>query len=178
MRQLVKEWGGSYRIEANVLFINDSFTLYNASLEDPIIFSTQIKENIIQLNAKCKRLTKHCHYLADKLIDRHKEESLFQKQLPLYNVEDLKAGASCSCGSFELIITQRSCYCKVCYKQITIEELIFDNTKEFSYLFPQHKVTTAAIDDWCGNKLSHRKIRNVLQKHLVASGKNSGTYYK
>ncbi|SEI60774.1 Nuclease-related domain-containing protein [Alkalibacterium gilvum] len=178
LRQLVKEWGLSYRIEANVLFINETFTLYNANVEDSIIFSTQIKDALIKLNTKCKRLTKQCNYLADKLIDMHKEESLFQKQLPLYNKKELKTGVVCSCGSFNLIITQRSCYCKVCYKQLSIEELLIGSIEEFKYLFPEQKVTTSTINEWCGNRVNHRKIRHILQTHLMAYGKNSGTYYE
>ncbi|WP_368645318.1 nuclease-related domain-containing protein [Alkalibacterium putridalgicola] len=178
LRQLLKDWGMSYRIEAHVVFINDAFTLYNARLEDPIIFPTQIKEHLVGLNAKCKNLTKQSIYLSDKLIDRHKTDSLFQRKLPSYDFEEFKTGVSCSCGSFELIITQRSCCCKTCFKQISIEELILESVEEFKFLFPDQKITTSMIDDWCGNTVNYRKIRNVLQTHLVSSGTNSGTYYE
>lgn len=178
LRQLLKEWGSSFRIEANVVFINNSFTLYNASLEDPIIFSTQINEHLIELNATSKGLTKHHSHLADKLVDRHKNDSIFQKKLPLYNSEEFKTGVSCPCGSFDLIITQRSCYCKTCYKQMSIEELIVESVNEFKFLFPDQKITTSMIDEWCGNAVNYRKIRNILQTHLVSSGSTSGTYYE
>ena len=178
LRQLLKDWGISYRIEAHVVFINDAFTLYNAKLEDPIIFPTQIKEHLTGLNAKCKNLPKQSVYLTDRLVDRHKTDSVFQKQLPPYSFEEFKTGVSCSCGSFELIITQRACYCKMCYKQMSIEELVVENINEFKFLFPDQKITTSMIDDWCGNTVNYRKIRNILQTHLVASGTNSGTYYE
>lgn len=178
LRQLLKDWGLSYRIEAHVLFINDTFTLYNARLDDPIIFPTQIKEHLIGLNAKCRSLVKQANHLADKLVDRHKTDSVFQKQLPVYDFEGFKTGVSCVCGSFDLIITQRSCYCKICYKRMSIEELVVENVNEFKFLFPEQKITTSMIDEWCGNTVNYRKIRNVLQRHLVSSGTNSGTYYE
>jgi hypothetical protein len=61
---------------------------------------------------------------------------------------------------------------------MSIEELVVENINEFKFLFPDQKITTSMIDDWCGNTVNYRKIRNVLQTHLVASGTNSGTYYE
>lgn len=178
LRQLLKDWKISYKIEANVLFINDAFTLYNASLEDPIIFPTQIKEHFIGLNSKCRDLTKQANYLAEKLIDRHKLDSIYQKQLPYYRFEEMKTGASCSCGSFDLMITQRACYCKKCYKQMSIKELVLESVKELQCLFPEEKLTTALVNEFCGQDIYYQKIRSILQENFTVKGITQGTFYE
>lgn len=178
LRQLLKEWGMSHRIEAQVVFINDAFTLYNARPEDPIIFPTQITNHLIELNSKCKSLTKQANHLADKLVDRHRTDSLFQKQLPSYSFEELRTGASCSCGSFDILLTQRACYCKTCYKEMSIEEMILESVKELKYLFPAEKLTTALVNEFCGQNVYYRRIRTVLQENFTARGTTQGTFYE
>ncbi|GEK90078.1 Nuclease-related domain-containing protein [Alkalibacterium putridalgicola] len=178
LRQLLKDWGTPCRIEAHIVFINESFTLYNANLEDPIIFPTQIKEHFSGINAKCRSMTKQASHLANKLVDRHKTDSVFQKQLPSYRFDELRTGASCPCGSFDILLTQRSCYCKTCYKQVSIEELILESVKELKYLFPEEKLTTALVNEFCGQDVYYRKIRSVLQENFIAKGTTQGTFYE
>ncbi|SFC68279.1 Nuclease-related domain-containing protein [Alkalibacterium subtropicum] len=178
LRQLLKDWGMPYRIEAHIVFINDAFTLYNASLEDPIIFPTQLKEHLGGINARCRNLTKQANHLANKLVDRHQINSLFHKQLPSYRFEDLRTGASCPCGSFDLMITQRACYCKTCYKQMSIEELVLESVKELKHLFPDEKLTTALVNDFCGQDVYYRKIRSILQNNFSVQGTTQGAFYK
>lgn len=179
LRQLLKEWNNRLKIEAKVVFINDSFTLYNARIEDPFIFPTQLKEHLKELNSGSKGLKKDHHYLAGKLVSLHKDDLPYQKQLPFYDLEDFTKGVSCyHCGSFDLIVTQRSCYCKSCYKQMSIEDLVTESVKELKFLFPNQKLTTSLVDEWCGNSVNYRKIRNVLQNNFIVSGSTSGTYYE
>ncbi|WP_410261693.1 nuclease-related domain-containing protein [Alkalibacterium sp.] len=179
LRQLLKEWENRLKIEANVVFINDSFTLYNAQIEDPFIFPTQLKEHFKELSSRSKVLEKDHHYLASKLVSIHKADSPYQKQLPFYQLEDFTKGISCCyCGSFDLIVTQRSCYCKTCYKQTSIEDLVTESVKELKFLFPDQKVTTSLVDEWCGNSVNYRKIRKILQNDFMVSGTTSGTYYE
>lgn len=178
LRQLLKEWGSTLKIEANVVFINDSFTLYNAKIEDAIIFSTQIKEHLTALNSRTKGLVKQHYYLADKLVDTHKIDLPYQKQLPTYSFEDFTKGVSCSCGSFDMIVTQRSCYCKSCYKQMSIEELVTESVKEIKFLFPDIKLTTSIVNEWCDSTVYYKKIRSILQSNYATHGSTQGTYYE
>ncbi|OJF91195.1 nuclease-related domain-containing protein [Alkalibacterium sp. 20] len=179
LRQLLKEWGSRLKIEANVVFINDSFTLYNAKIEDPFIFPTQLKEHFKELSSRSKVIKKDHHYLASKLVSVHKDDLPYQKQLPFYKLDDLIKGISCCyCGSVDLIVTQRSCYCKFCYKQMSIEDLVTESVKELKFLFPDQKVTTTLVDEWCGNSVNYRKIRKILQNDFMVSGTTSGTYYE
>ncbi|WP_423190127.1 nuclease-related domain-containing protein [Alkalibacterium sp. f15] len=179
LRQLLKELESRLKIEANVVFINDSFTLYNAKIEDPFIFPTQLKEHFKELSSRSRGLKKDHHYLARKLVSFHKDDLPYQKQLPFYNLEDFTKGVSCfHCGSFDLIVTQRSCYCKSCYKQMSIEDLVTESVKELKFLFPNQKLTTSFVDEWCGSSVNYRKIRKILQNDFMVSGTTSGTYYE
>ena len=177
-RQLLNEFGCTLKVEANVVFVNEAFTLYDAEPTDPIIFPTQIRDHFEELNGKSRSLTKQHHYVADKLIDAHKGDHAFRKRMPAYTLEEFKTGVSCSCGSFDLIITQQSCYCKACYKRMTIEELVTESVRELKFLFPEQKLTTSVVNEWCGNAVYHRKIRSILQDNFKATGTNRGIYYE
>lgn len=176
---LLKEWGLQYKVEVNVLFINSAFTLYQARIEDPIILPTQIKSHLLEINNTSKLLTKNNHFLANKLIRLHDSSLPFQKQLPIYTYDHCKKGLSCSkCGSFDLILSQRSSLCKDCDQENSVEEVILKNIEEFMFLFPEKKVTTQVVVDWCGDKISVQRIRKILKDHFTVIGLNKSTYYE
>lgn len=103
---LLIEWGLQYKVEVNVLFINSTFTLYQARIEDPIILPTQIKNHFLEINNTSRLLIKNNHFLADMFIRLHKSSIPFQKQLPSYHFDHCKKGLCCSnCGSFDLILS-------------------------------------------------------------------------
>ncbi|MDZ7835945.1 MAG: hypothetical protein U5K84_12105 [Alkalibacterium sp.] len=85
-------------------------------------------------------------------------------------MEEFKTGVSCSCGSFDLItlcpalsVTARSCYKQGCRD----EELVLrERFNEFRFLFPDMKIATTVIDDWCGKSVNYREVRNVLQDSI------------
>lgn len=179
IKSLIKEWGFKYRVESNVVFVNDRFTLYQSRVEDPIIVFTQIRDHLTEVNHKSRYLTRDHHYLARKLIQTHKNGVPHQKQLPYYEYKDFKKGLSCSeCGSFDLLVTQRSSYCKSCFKQHSIKEIVLENIEEYTFLFPDQKITTSTINEWCGAVVNIDKIRKILKENFAISGTTNGTYYE
>ncbi|TVP92989.1 nuclease-related domain-containing protein, partial [Alkalibacterium sp.] len=124
VHQLLNEWKIISKVEANVLFIDPSFSLYNARIEDPIILPNQLEEYLESINRKSKVLNREQYYLANNFIKLHENEVPHERQLPYYSYEELKKGLSCkSCGSFNMLITQRSCYCKSCFNKSSVEEV-------------------------------------------------------
>lgn len=176
---LLKEWGLQYKVEVNVLFINSTFTLYQARIEDSIILPTQVKSHLLEVNNTSRLLTKNNHFLANKLIRLHNRSLPFQKQLPRYNYDQCKKGLCCSkCGSFDLILKQRSCLCKACNEVSSIEKITLKNIEEFMFLFPEKKLTTRIVTEWCGNMVTLQRIRKILKDHFTVVGLNKSTYYE
>lgn len=178
IRQLLNEWHVSIKVEANLLFVEPTFTLYNARVEDPIILPNQVESFLESINRKSKLLTKEQYYLANKFIKLHETEVPHERQLPYYSYEELKKGLSCkACGSFNMLVTQRSCYCKNCFSKCSVEDIIMNNIKEMQFLFPDLNITTTNVSEWCGNPVHFRKVRKILKDNFIAAGSTSGRVY-
>lgn len=179
VHQLLNEWRVTMKVEASVLFVEPSFSLYQARVEDPIVLPNQVEEYLEMINRKSKMLTKEQYYLANKFIKLHETELPTERQLPIYSYEDLKKGLACkSCGSFNMLITQRACYCKACFHKSSVEEVIMDNIEEMQFLFPELKITTTTVSEWCGNPVHFRKVREVLKDNFIAVGATSDRVYE
>lgn len=179
LSQLLKEWGSELKVTAHLVFIHPQFSLYNARVEDPIILPNQIDEYLKDINIKSRMLSREHHNLARRIIKLHDDDSPVQKQLPYYSYKELKKGLSCNaCGSFDLLITQRSCYCKSCFVKRGVTDVILDNIEELQFLFPETTLTTAKVNEWCGDAVHFRRMRKVLKEHYTATGATSGRVYE
>ncbi|WP_338033007.1 nuclease-related domain-containing protein [Lentibacillus sediminis] len=58
LRQLLHQLGFDFPITSNVVFINKAFTLYQVPLDSPIIFPTQIRRYLNELNSILSKLTR------------------------------------------------------------------------------------------------------------------------
>ncbi len=72
-RQLLQNIGYNFPIEAQVVFINPEFTLYQAPLDRPFIFPTQVNSYLKKFDSTPSRLSGKHKLLADKLISLHIE---------------------------------------------------------------------------------------------------------
>lgn len=179
LKQLLKEWGSGLTVTAQLVFIHPQFSLYNARVEDPIILPNQIDEYLEDLNTKSRMLSREHHDLARRILKLHDDDSPVQKQLPYYSYKELKKGLSCNaCGSFDLLITQRSCYCKSCFVKRAVTDVILDNIEELQFLFPETTLTTAKVNEWCGDAVHFRRMRKVLKEHYTATGATSERVYE
>lgn len=179
INQLLKDWSSTSKVEANVMFINPTFSLYNAKVDDPILLPNQIESYLEDLNSRSRLLSKEQHYLANRFRKLEKKDAPMQKQLPYYSYDELKKGLSCkNCGSFDLLITQRSCCCKACFFKSSVAEVILENIEEMQFLFPELKMTTTTVNEWCGDIIHFRKIRKILKDNYIATGTTSGRIYE
>lgn len=182
LRQLFQSWNITIRIEARIVFVNSAFVLYHAKPEDPIIFPGQIKSHFSKVSHKTgiqSGIPKKVHQLAKRLLEEHRSEVSFQKQLPTYDYEDLKKGLTCRrCGSFEIEMTQRSSRCMKCTQVFSIDEAVLTQINAYKLLFPDSKLTVKRMYDWCGERVSRNRIRRLLVKHYKKSSLSTGTHYK
>lgn len=178
LRQLLKSHGYNYPLESNVVFINQNFTLYQAPLNKPIILPTQVKQYLGNLNATPSKLSKNHSKLANLLISLHQTKSPYEK-LPQYKYELLQKGITCmQCDSFSIVVEKRTCRCTVCGYTELSSKAILRTIEEFKILFPNEKLTTNTVYDWCKIIPSKKRIRTVLANNFKIIGEQQWTYYE
>ncbi|WP_035052299.1 nuclease-related domain-containing protein [Carnobacterium pleistocenium] len=178
-RQLLSKLNSNLKLDPVLIFVNSAFTLYNAPIDRPVIFPTQIREHFSKINKSVLPLSKKQHYLADKILKEHHDESAFQHKFPNYTYHFLKKGLWCTeCSSPTLTITQRTCSCKTCGYRTSVEETILRQIEDFKLLFPDLKVTTSVIYNWIDSMIPMTRIQKILLKHYTIRGATHGSYYE
>ncbi|WP_373894196.1 nuclease-related domain-containing protein [Virgibacillus sp. CBA3643] len=180
LTQLLNRYGFNTNIESFVVFINDEFTLYQAPLDKPIIYPNQIKRYIKQFNSLSSKLNRNHFFLADKLISLHINDSPY-KQLPSYSYDQLRKGITClKCNSFSISLKGSKCICEQCGYMEAISTAVMRSVKEFQLLFPEQKITTNIIHDWCRVVKSKRTISSILAHNFRVESNNNNrwTYYR
>ena len=177
LRQLLQSLGFNLPIEASVIFINSEFTLYQAPLNKPFIFPTQIKRYLRKLNDHPPKLKERHKILADQLIALHIENSPFT-QLPSYEYDQLQKGITClECHSFSIYVEGKYCVCMECGHKELVPAAVMRSVKEFKLLFPNQKITTNVIHDWCRVVESKKRIKSILEKNFKIIDINRWSYF-
>ncbi|MBB5174747.1 nuclease-related domain-containing protein [Texcoconibacillus texcoconensis] len=176
--QLLQNLKYTYLVESSIIFINPEFTLYQAPMNQPIILPAQVTRFINDLNRTPSQLNAKDKEFAQKLISLHQPKNPFNV-LPNYHYDDLKKGIYCTkCKSYLISTKTKHFVCRNCGEHETIRTSILRNVHEFQLLFPERKVTTKGIYDWCNTGLSEKTIRRVLKKNYTKMGNTSDTYYQ
>ncbi|KIY21713.1 nuclease-related domain-containing protein [Mesobacillus subterraneus] len=177
-RQLLQNLKFDYLVQASLVFNNLEFTLYQAPMDQPIILPTQINRFLKELNDTPSKLGQNHKLLAQKLLELHHEKNPYTT-LPDYNYEKLKKGMYCHiCGSFKTEIKNFDLVCGKCGEQERIEQAVLRSIQDLKILFPEIKITTQIINEWCDGKISKKTITKVLKKNYVSTGRTSDTYYE
>lgn len=178
LRQLLQNNGYNLPIEANIVFINPEFTLYQAPLNKHFIFPTQVKSYIQKLNEVESRNNDECRHLANKLASLHIEKSPYT-QLPSYKFEHLKKGVNCRfCYSFSISVCEQKCVCGSCGFEENVETAIVRTIKELKLLFPDWKITNSGVLEWCEIVNCRKRISRILRKNFKSVGKLRWTFYE
>lgn len=179
LKRLIQNLGYNTSIVPNLAFINPHFYLYQVPLEHPIIFFAQIERFMNQMNLQLKNsVIKEKHYqLAKKLVSHHIVESPFIRK-PEYSFEQLRKGIYCKCcHSFNISSNPKTLVCCICGFKESIETAVLRSIDEFKVLFPNKKITTAVIHEWCKNLKSEKTIRRILSKNFKSMDTTKGNYY-
>ena len=178
LRQLLQEHGLLIPIVGNVVFINPEFSLFQAPLNKPLILPTQLNRYWKKLNTISSKLVKKQRLIAEKLVSLHMIESPY-KQLPSYSYDLLRKGICCvSCASFSIIVVGKKCVCKNCGHQEMVSMAVMRSVEEFRILFPDDRLTTNIIHDWCRVIGSKKRIRRILDKNFDKVGGHRWVYFK
>ena len=177
-RQLLQNLKLNYLVEASIIFSNPEFTLYQAPMDQPIIFPTQVNRFLKELNNTPSKLDDTHKKIAQKLISLHQSNNPFTL-LPKYHYDQLEKGIYCkSCNSFMTYINNYDLVCNKCGTHERIELAILRSIEEFKLLFPERKLTTHNIYEWCKAGISKKTITRILKKNYTSVGKTRDTYYE
>ncbi|GEK90726.1 nuclease-related domain-containing protein [Alkalibacterium kapii] len=178
LRQLMEEQRVSFPLNGLVVFINNRFTLFQAPVADSFIFPTMLSYHLIKLNSMRKSLNQCHHRFAETLKQLHVSDTKFVT-LPEYDFQDLRKGPFCDVCMSEVRLNHgRKWKCRECGAEAVSHKVILDQIKDFRLLFPEKKVQTGTIYEWCGKLISKKSIRNVLTKHFELKGESKATYYE
>jgi hypothetical protein len=178
LRRLLQDLGITASIESYLIFVNPEFHLYHASKNLPIIYPTQLNRFFNRLNAKTPSWKKGQSELAEKLLSLHLRENPYSR-LPHYSYDLFKNGIfSRCCHSFNNVELQGDkIVCKNCDEHEEVEAAILRIVEEITILFPEQKITTTVVQEWCGIVRSKKTIRRVLMKNFILVGSKRGSYF-
>jgi hypothetical protein len=164
-------------IKSNVFFVNPAFTLYQAPLDKPILYPTQLTRFLEELNARPSKLNENHYKIADYLVSEHKTSSPYTR-LPQYDYARMKKGLNCKlCHSFSVLADGTIIVCNSCGCVENVEDGILRAVSELQLLFPNKKITTNLVFEWCKVIESRKQIRRILKKHYKIMGTRHCTYY-
>ncbi len=177
LRQLFQELRINIPIKAYVVFINPEFTLYQAPRDLPVIFPSQLNRFLEQLKNSSVKLNKKYLSFAEKLISLHQADNPYAR-VPEYDYERVGRGITCEvCSSFITSIKGDYIVCDVCGDKELIDTAVIRNVYIFKRLFPNHKVTTNTIYEWCHIIPSNKTIRRILSRNFIRKGQGKYSYY-
>jgi len=178
LRQMLNSLGCNLSIDASVVFINPEFALFQAPLNKPLILPNQLNRYFQKLNRIPSRLTGKHLLLAEKLAALHLKKSPFL-QLLSYDFDQLMKGICCAgCHSFLDSVGKVGCVCKECGNIEPVSSAVSRSVAEFRVLFPNRKVTTNVIHEWCGAVLSKQRIRRILEQNFKITGVRRWSFYE
>ncbi|WP_342432546.1 nuclease-related domain-containing protein [Neobacillus sp. FSL H8-0543] len=178
LSQLIQKYGFNYPIESYLIFINPEFTLYHAPENPQIILPTQINRFMNKLNMIPSKLTDRHLKLAKLLDSLHQDKNPFAANLA-YDFDYLQKWFNCvSCNSFKLIAGRTKLICDTCGCEEEIELAILRCVEEIKLLFPDKRITTSCVFDWCGGIVSEKTIRRVLNSSFEMINKKRFAHYK
>ncbi|WP_235864070.1 nuclease-related domain-containing protein [Sutcliffiella halmapala] len=176
LRQLLVKKRFNHTIESYLIFVNPKFHLYQAPLNLPIVFPTQLTRFMEKLKNKHSKLKDSHKKLAKELLSIHKDETPYNR-LPEYQYDELEKGLICPlCHSmyttFKPILVCNSCGEKERYPTAVLRAI-----EELQTLFPDKKITTSLIYDWCKIIKSKSTIRKTLKKKFKLVGYSKASYF-
>ncbi|WP_456272617.1 NERD domain-containing protein [Bacillus sp. AK031] len=176
INQLLKNIAWRINVEAHLVFVNPAFHLYDIPSNLPIIYPTQLlrfREKMLQRSSKPTRSEIQ---LAEKLLS-HLIDELPYNSVPNYSYEGLRKGIVCPrCGMFYGSL-QKTLYCGKCGGREKCTEAVLRSVRELKLLFPNLKVTSSRVYEWCGVIRDVKTIRRILKDNFKFVGHGKSAHY-
>jgi hypothetical protein len=178
LQQLLYKHGFHLPIEEHLIFINPEFFLYQAPLDKPITFHPQLNRFLEELSARPSKLNSGHRKLAEHLLNLHIIESPYEN-LPPYTYDQVRKGIICAnCLSFFVNAGLKKITCGECGHEETIESAVVRSLKELKLLFPEIRITTNIVYEWCQIIQSKKMLLRILKQNYKPIGYGQWTYYE
>jgi hypothetical protein len=155
-----------------------SLPLYHAPKNPSIIFSSQLNRFMKKLNSTPTKLNGKHKKLAEQLVSLHQIESPYSR-LRHYKYDQLRKGILCASGhSFLVPLGEKELICGHCGGHEKVESAVMRSVDEVKLLFPDMKITTNIIHEWCKVIESKKTIKRIMDKNYRVMGHNRWIYYE
>jgi len=115
--------------------------------------------------------------MADHLLSLHITDSPY-KQIPKYDYRQLRKGITCAkCHSFSVTLESRKLVCHECKEEL-VADAVIRSVNEFRILFPNERITTNIIHEWCQIIPSQKRIRRIISSNFNKVGEHRWSYYE
>lgn len=178
LRGLLRAIGLKTPIEPRLIFMNPDFQLYQTPLDPPIIFPSQLNRHKAEMKKERSYVNDRMTKIAKHLLKLHLDKNP-NSRLPKYHYDELCKGISCAnCQQMYKDLTKTKLICSKCNGAESYEPAVLRAVNEFQLLFPDNKITTNAIHEWCGMIVSKMKIRKSLKENLKQIKFGPSTFYE
>ncbi|MDL4839366.1 nuclease-related domain-containing protein [Aquibacillus rhizosphaerae] len=176
LRQFLQPLSLNLTIEPHIIFINPQFYLYHATPDLPIIFYPQLERFFRTLKVTSSNNQRNSVKVANYLLSHHIEDSVFSR-VPSYSFEELRKGVVCEwCKQFLTVNSKNTLVCRTCDNVEKVDAGVLRNIIEYKTLFPNAKVTTNSIFQFC-QVVSKRSIRRILLNNHQRMGLGRDAFY-
>lgn len=167
LRRFLQDRSLNFSIKPYLIFNHPTFTLYQAPLDSSIVFPTQLTRFIENLRKIHGSIGARQQRLAEVLLSSH-HEKYPNPFIPKYEYKELNKGIVCSeCGSMSIVFKKQSrLICANCNCSEKLEAAILRGVEEFILLFPERKVNTTEIYQWCGGIVNKKTIQRILTRNF------------
>ncbi|MFB7302909.1 nuclease-related domain-containing protein [Heyndrickxia sporothermodurans] len=177
LRGILQELRINTQIVEHLVFVNPEFHLYNAPMNLPITYPTQLNRMMDKLNSlNNSKINENHMKLANQLLNLHINEPSYFR-LPDYTFDQLTKGITCAnCDAFIDRYQKTTIRCNHCGFKENITNAVMRSIDEYSLLFPDRKITKNTIQEWC-KIASHKTIKRILTSNYKQLGKSVSTHY-
>jgi hypothetical protein len=178
IRQLLQQYGFHFPVESYLVYINPEYTQYNAPQNEFVIFPTQLNRFLKKLNSEYSKLNEGHENLANLLVSLDLVDSPFATY-PEYSYDGLRKGNSCgTCNRLSTFVKGNKLVCGDCGAEEPVDAAVMRSVRELIMLFPEMKITTNLVFEWCGGVFPKKMIRRILKTNFNAIGKGKYCYYE
>jgi hypothetical protein len=131
-----------------------------------------------KLNTEYSKLNDGLEKLADLLVSLDLVDSPFATYPP-YDFGMMKKGTSCgTCHRLSTFVRGNKLVCGDCGAVEHIDTAVVRNVQELKMLFPEMRITTALVREWCGIIDSKKMLARILKENFKVKGSCKSTFYE
>lgn len=177
LKQFFKQHQIPLNIRSYVVFTHPEFQLYQAPLNIPIVFPTQLRRFICKFqNIPCQIQKRH-HHTVKQLKSQHLLISSYET-MPVYNYTHLRKGVTCGkCDDFMVMDGFNHMRCTACDDIDSLEKSTMRNIYDLHRLFPDKNITVQTVAEWTNHHVSKHRIRTILSRNCRCIRMGKYSYY-